>query len=977
MKKFFKALALVLALTLVIGTIPASAAIAKFTLKNKDGVKILYIGGSKGAKADDSAVCKTKSKFTVTKWINGFDAETMDLKLKTADKTIASKNNKYDRVYAKGIGKVKVDLYIYEKETGRQLGTITNFKVKVKKNVEATDKVANTVYAVKDLAAVVAAGKVTADDIEVVDVANAKVGVNTPYFVRLTRLDADGNRTDTDARNLVCVDKDGKDIADVKIEKLSNTLFQVTFAAGGDFTLTAQAYQSKTFDKVLASEDIKITVGYDIAAVKQESLNSVKATFTSAVKGLDKKNFKLQYKVGETFVDFAGVDTITYDAEDPTTAIVKFYRNFTEGTTYYLTYDSQDVLEFTAVKVDADSVESIVVVSKKVEAGAWEKIEYSLRDKDGVDITASSKLKGTYEFSFDPANAENGFNYQKKEMRIAKASETPYTLKVKYSWKGADAADKSKEGTATITCVAAAAWEAGNATGIVVEAGKGTAYNSNNGTRNNVAELKDFTMSEAVSKAAISICVPLTRTSAATGNVEKKFDTKFTSESNVLYSRYELKSSSEDIVMIGDIVGDNCNLIANHEGTATILIYGVEKAAPYNKVVVGSVDVVVKEKRKPSSFNVKAKDQKQGLNAAYGNDSVTFTLELKDQYGADFAGKVKITNDNPTAGVTPEFKTVWKNADGQYTFTAFGAKEFKLNSSDVKYVDTTAGVNSQVMNLKFEWVDSNLGSAGVKVVPLSVSNNGTTATYVLKLTGDKLSTNFKPDTVASSISIGLEGRNAEDYVTSGTSISFRSKAPETGKADKVNFPDGYYYTVAKDGVLLTGKNANFKGNTFTNLVVSGSAVSGGAILKLAAGSYVVTAYNVKQEANDSQSVTYVGQATFTVTDDQEALKGVKTNDLAVNKITSSDLYKAFEIKFNNNVVTGNVNGAWKNECKAFVAGDYNIAGDQLSAYVYRFRYDVVNTKEYVDDAKTIKNSLYGAKFEIVAEVNSSVEVTNK
>ena len=50
MKKFFKALALVLALTLVLGTVPASAAVDADKVRKE---KTLYVDGTKGFKTVD------------------------------------------------------------------------------------------------------------------------------------------------------------------------------------------------------------------------------------------------------------------------------------------------------------------------------------------------------------------------------------------------------------------------------------------------------------------------------------------------------------------------------------------------------------------------------------------------------------------------------------------------------------------------------------------------------------------------------------------------------------------------------------------------------------------------------------------------------------------------------------------------------------------------------------------------------------
>ena len=130
MKKFFKALALVLALVLVIGAIPASAA-TTFTMK-KD-VKRVYLGGAQGKK-EDGTQCKTSSKYRISKLINGFDAATMTLKLESSDKTIVKTNNSKRKVYGKKIGSATVKISVYDKESGILLDGSLSATIEVKKN---------------------------------------------------------------------------------------------------------------------------------------------------------------------------------------------------------------------------------------------------------------------------------------------------------------------------------------------------------------------------------------------------------------------------------------------------------------------------------------------------------------------------------------------------------------------------------------------------------------------------------------------------------------------------------------------------------------------------------------------------------------------------------------------------------------------------------------------------------------------------
>ena len=129
MRKFFKSLAVLLALTLIVGVIPAAAADSLSMQKEK----VLYLDGSKGQK-EDGTQCKTSYKKLVANMIKGFDKDTMSVVLSSADKDIV-KTTKAGRIVAKSLGTTTVTVTVYnadEEQIFKQ-----DLKVKVKKN--ATD----------------------------------------------------------------------------------------------------------------------------------------------------------------------------------------------------------------------------------------------------------------------------------------------------------------------------------------------------------------------------------------------------------------------------------------------------------------------------------------------------------------------------------------------------------------------------------------------------------------------------------------------------------------------------------------------------------------------------------------------------------------------------------------------------------------------------------------------------------------------
>ena len=150
MKKFFKALALLLALVLVIGSIPVSADQSDFSLKGKTNKntglkqKIIYIGGAKGVKDDEAGtVCKTGAWANVAKLVKGFDADTMYIELESSDKDIVrtesgKKMADVDKywVKSKALGSATVTVKVF-RESDDFLLFNDDLMVTVKKNAEA------------------------------------------------------------------------------------------------------------------------------------------------------------------------------------------------------------------------------------------------------------------------------------------------------------------------------------------------------------------------------------------------------------------------------------------------------------------------------------------------------------------------------------------------------------------------------------------------------------------------------------------------------------------------------------------------------------------------------------------------------------------------------------------------------------------------------------------------------------------------
>ena len=241
MNKFFRAIACMLIITLVTGTIPVMAATSGLSLNRK--TKVLYIGGAKGI-AEDGTKATTKSRYNVTKAINGYDKNTMYVKLRAENTSIVRTKNSKSKIYArKTVGSTKVYISVYNRKDKKLIDTLT-LKVRVRKNAESIR------YAVKDKT-----GKT-------IDLYDSILGINTTYSVVVSNKDANGIKMDTDKRRLIADD----DSVQVKKANRRSTKYKVTFTKTGAYILTAEAYQDSDYTETLLTEDICIRVS------EQESL---------------------------------------------------------------------------------------------------------------------------------------------------------------------------------------------------------------------------------------------------------------------------------------------------------------------------------------------------------------------------------------------------------------------------------------------------------------------------------------------------------------------------------------------------------------------------------------------------------------------------------------------------------------------------------------------------------------------------------
>ena len=362
MKKFFKALALVLALALVVGVVPVTTANAATVKKSKT----IYVGGANG-ESTDGKTSSYKSRVAIYKLAGYTKATKGDHTFKAVaqkDDGIVSITKKY--VTASALGKAKVDIYV----DGEKVGTT---EIVCKKN--ATEDTLTITGVVDEF---VVAGK---------------------YTFTLPRAGKD-----TDERRLYI---NGELVAD---DAGAPRTYTHTFVKDeiGDVTIKYEAYQSAKLDKALVSKEVKAkVVAPTPTAIKQTAHNAFELTFDSNIEaGGYYANLKdweteqagvandIYYKLNDVKVPFSSVKATT-----PKENVLKvtMYGSFVGGETYYVQIAGK-TFDFEAAGNTAKYVTALEFTSSTALVNTNAKIKYKLLNAVGIDITDTALVDGSIEF---------------------------------------------------------------------------------------------------------------------------------------------------------------------------------------------------------------------------------------------------------------------------------------------------------------------------------------------------------------------------------------------------------------------------------------------------------------------------------------------------------------------------------------------------------------------------------------------------
>lgn len=621
MKKVFKFLAVILALTLVFGTIQVSA--AELSLKKTS--KTLFVDGCTGTKANGTKA-KYYSKVKLSGLVSGYDSKTMQLKYSTSDSSIVRVSKGY--AIAQGLGTATVTIKVNSKSTEKNLLTKT-VKITVKKNAtSSTLQVSGISY-------------------------GAEYEVGQTITVKMPR-----TGTDTDLRALSC---DSSDVV-LKASNSKGSTYKVTFKKAGDYTIKAYAYMSSTYKGETASKLFEVTVvdnseptatpaptkaptaaptatptatpaptatpTPEVAKIKQSNFKTVTLNFENDVKTTPaNKDVKVYTKVADNKVDFSSIKSVKASGK---VISIEMLSEFAAGVKYYVDY-AEKTYEFVGISATTSDIAKIGITKTTILAKAFEDLGIVYYNKDGVDITEKVKT------------------YVTPKVEIV----TPYVTDLSISGSKVFFNNANKSYT------------------IKVSATIGTTTVFDNFTISSYAP----TIQNCVVSVTDGDSVYLKPTDEMVGYMTKD-DTHAFLEVLFQYSDGTYKTPAQagitSVTFVnltvamngGEAYPGGYKIIANNIGQSAILFYaGTE--------VVGSAQIEVKEPKKPQKIELTA--SKSNLNTnAIASDSIKFTAKVYDQYG-------KIMKDAP---ITLTQLDASKET-GTAIFSPFVSGESVLNGSAV------------------------------------------------------------------------------------------------------------------------------------------------------------------------------------------------------------------------------------------------------------------------------------------------------
>ena len=369
-KNFFKKLSFVLALAMIVSLVaPVTGALAATTYKLSASSKTLLLGSDDRNEYDFNLV-GTKGKG----WKLGYVS---------SNTKVATVEKESGLTTAVGIGKTTIGLWIKDSK-GKVLYSPTTLKatVEVKSNIaELTD-----IYLQSPKDA---------------DLTALEVGKDYDFGRKFVT--QSGSTTATTAITRWEVGE-GATINDAGVFKATES---------GDYTIVARAFQSKAkytewlsskdSSLVLASKELKVTVGYSIESIKQVDADTFQVTFGSDVSSSDVKTASVLYRVvngKDVSTGAEKIKSVTLDATGKV-ATIDVYATFTAGADYRYAF-GELTGSFKAATKSIDEIVSLSFSNTNATIGVGLDMLGSIKalNKDGVVIYTGSEIAGYLQFTY-------------------------------------------------------------------------------------------------------------------------------------------------------------------------------------------------------------------------------------------------------------------------------------------------------------------------------------------------------------------------------------------------------------------------------------------------------------------------------------------------------------------------------------------------------------------------------------------------
>ena len=346
MKSFFKKIALVLTLAMVIGLVPVNTASAAATPGLKYSSKILYVDGDASGKYDDW--CWTPSENT-----KGYD---VSYNVKSGSDLVEVAENGKITATGNGVGKAVVEVTYTSQNSGSS--KTANFTVYVKQNATKVKLVNATQEALKE--ALMVGAEVTLKAAKTAtDYKKGNYGLDN-YTKVIT--------------DLIRITSDNEEVVKVEGNKL-------TAVGGGTANVIVEAYQKE-------GNVVTATASYPVVVLNEgiTSINQVSATELNAFSGVEltegvkAEDFTIKRNSTNQVI---ALREVKVDGTDKKKIILTTFESLNDGGEYTLTYGEKDY----TFKVTDGKVTNISISPMQIPYQTATEIKAKLLDANGVVLS--------------------------------------------------------------------------------------------------------------------------------------------------------------------------------------------------------------------------------------------------------------------------------------------------------------------------------------------------------------------------------------------------------------------------------------------------------------------------------------------------------------------------------------------------------------------------------------------------------------